>query len=339
MPRRGSRASCSSPGKSSHARPTCGIWRKWSITTERVEAGRLGLGGDARAAGPAGRSTAVPGERREVQAEAQADRPRLPGGPRPSVVPPSRGRHGPQGTGSWTASKPSAARPARCSARRRRWPWMSGSGSGRARDRLRSRHDLERCREDHRHGRDTGRAGELDPVRPARLVEAERVDDRREPAPEPGRDDRVEHRERVVARRDVVLGLADHPAQAVARHDLGGGEALGRPVRLARARRPDEDDEDGCRELDQGTAAAVNACMLGNVASGVAPATGEAPVPVAVVRGGRSRPTPARAVGRHVVVEQALGDVQDPRPAARRSARTRRRSCGGRLVASRPAGP
>ena len=70
-------------------------------------------------------------------------------------------------------------------------------------------------------------------------------------APQPLVDDEVEDVEGVLARADVALAGADDGAQAVGRDDLVGVEPVGRPVRLARRRRPDEDDEARVRQAQR----------------------------------------------------------------------------------------
>ena len=84
-------------------------------------------------------------------------------------------------------------------------------------------------------------------------------------------------------------------------------------------------------------AAAANDAMSGKVASGVASAGGVAPPPGRPWR--RSIQTvvrPSRLAG-DVVMEQALGDVEDAVARAGRSVRRRPRSCARRACSSRPA--
>ena len=61
-------------------------------------------------------------------------------------------------------------------------------------------------------------------------------------------DDGIQQLERVVARGDVVLGLADNAPERVARHHLLGPEVFGRPGALPRARRAHEHHEARRRE-------------------------------------------------------------------------------------------
>ena len=73
-------------------------------------------------------------------------------------------------------------------------------------------------------GRQAGLAREPGVDPPPLRVEAERVDDRVQAAPQPGRDDLVEQGEGVGGRVQIVLAAADHAAQLV------GGDDLGLPV-------------------------------------------------------------------------------------------------------------
>src|SRR5258707_73280 len=78
---------------------------------------------------------------------------------------------------------------------------------------------------------------------PTIAFEGLRVDDRRELALQPALDDEIQHCERVLAGALVVLSEADHGSQVVRRHDPTWREPLARPVRLARARCPDQHHE------------------------------------------------------------------------------------------------
>src|SRR5262249_2613998 len=91
-----------------------------------------------------------------------------------------------------------------------------------------------------RHRRDALARGLRDPATPPLRVEAERVHDRRQPAPQARLHDRVEQRERVRRGGQVVLRLAYAAPQPVARADPAGRERRLRPGALARPRRPDE---------------------------------------------------------------------------------------------------
>ena len=140
-------------------------------------------------------------------------------------------------TGSSTVSKPSASRPGRCSPTRRTCCESTASGTGLPRARLRARHSPTGVANTTAAVARPCRRASRQPRRAAGRVEPERVDDRGQPAPQPVLDDLVEQRERVLARREVLLALTDHRPQPVARHHLVGGEVLGRPRRLARPRR------------------------------------------------------------------------------------------------------
>ena len=70
------------------------------------------------------------------------------------------------------------------------------------------------------------------------------------PRPDPHPHHLVQHRERVGARRDVVLAGADHRPQPVAGDDGIRREVRCRPGGLARRARPDEHDQAGRREVD-----------------------------------------------------------------------------------------
>ena len=135
--------------KSSQARPTWGIWRKWSITYSASKPAVLGRGGASRGARqlPRHRAANAPmcrpkrsatGRSTWRAAAADAWR-RTPPGRRASA-------------GSRTRSKPSPARPSRCSARRAAARRGALAGSGRGRARLRSRHTAAACRSDREHG-------------------------------------------------------------------------------------------------------------------------------------------------------------------------------------------
>ena len=87
-----------------------------------------------------------------------------------------------------------------------------------------------------------------------RRIEAEGVDDGGEVAPGPVLDDLVEDGEGVVTGRQIILALADDRPQAVARHDLVGGEVLGRPRRFAGAGRAHEHHQARRRQHDIGHA-------------------------------------------------------------------------------------
>jgi hypothetical protein len=97
--------------------------------------------------------------------------------------------------------------------------------------------------QDDRDGRHAVTGREREPAASAVGVEPQAVDDRRQPAPQPRLDDRVEHGERVGRGGEVVLGLPHHPPQPVARDDRSGREALRRPGALAGRRRADQHHE------------------------------------------------------------------------------------------------
>ena len=86
---------------------------------------------------------------------------------------------------------------------------------------------------------------DLEPRRAPVGIEPGRVHDRGQAAGQPLGHDEVEHLERVAAGPHIALAGADDGAQALGGDDLVGMEELARPVRLARAARPDEHDEAG----------------------------------------------------------------------------------------------
>ena len=88
-------------------------------------------------------------------------------------------------------------------------------------------------------------SGEVQPHAPPDRIEPERVDDRGQSASSAVADDLLQERERILARGEIFAGLADHSAEAVARHDLLAREVLSGPGRLAGARRSDQHDEAG----------------------------------------------------------------------------------------------
>ena len=100
-------------------------------------------------------------------------------------------------------------------------------------------------------GRHPVALGDRAPGVAAAALEAGRVDDGRQAAPQAPLDDQVEDVEGVLARADVALAGADDGAQAVGRDDLVGVEPVGRPVRLARRGRADEDDEARVRQAQR----------------------------------------------------------------------------------------
>ena len=81
-------------------------------------------------------------------------------------------------------------------------------------------------------------------------IGAERIDDRRQLAPESALDDVVEHGERIGRRTQVVLALTHQRPEPVAGNDMIGEVFVG-PPRLARPRRPYEHHEAGRWQLDQ----------------------------------------------------------------------------------------
>ncbi len=71
-------------------------------------------------------------------------------------------------------------------------------------------------------------------------VESEGVDDRGQSTPQPGRDDGVQHRERIDRGIQIALAAADGCPQRVRGDDLVAGEMPPGPGGLARAGRPDQ---------------------------------------------------------------------------------------------------
>ena len=227
---------------SSHSRPTCGIWRKWSISHRLV-----------KPASSAARATS-----------ASAPAPSGPSHPKRETWSPNS-----SGTGSapWRAAASGRAQERGWHERDR--PGVVDAREALARERLARAgglaqlggddlgghrrpagpvalaHDLLRRVEHDRVGRHALALGERPPGGAPLRLEPGRVHHGREAAAQALRDDQVEHLERVAARALVALARADHRPQAIRGHDLVRVEPGGRPRRLARPGRPDQDHEAG----------------------------------------------------------------------------------------------
>ena len=218
---------------------------------DRVEAGQLGRRGDL----------AQPGRGRRLRRRANANSPRCSAEPQPGRLVPLalRGRRAPTngagttrtGCGVSTPSKPSAASPSRTAGQSRSCAVSTSAGirlvAGAVAGPALGGRGVERDGD----ARHPVRAG------PARASCARRAGSSPsvsttvvQAAPDPHPHHLVEQRERVGARRDVVLAGADQRAQPVAGDDRVGREVRCRPGGLARRTRPDEHDEAGRREVD-----------------------------------------------------------------------------------------
>ena len=157
------------------------------------------------------------------------------------------------GPARWTPANPSAASasPAAKASASRTWPATTFAGTGLARSRLRRRTTAAGGSNTTAWAGTPWRSATRAPRVAATALEAGRVDDRRQPAPQAPLDDEVEDVEGVLARADVALAGADDGAQAVGRDDLVGVEPVGRPVRLAGRRRAHEDDEARVRQAQR----------------------------------------------------------------------------------------
>jgi hypothetical protein len=207
---------------------------------ERVEAD--GLGGDGDLPQPRAERGRAAAELADVQGEAQPDRPLgLPCGRLPARR--ERGRHHAHRLRGQDVVEALAGQgvadggpgPQLRGERRGRHGVRTGAVAGPA--------DRGGGVEADGHARRAPRAGQLPPAGAAVGVEPGRVDDGGQPARDPAGDDLLQQRERVGARRDVVLTRPDDGAQAVGGHDLVAGEVRGRPRRLAGPRRPGQHDQ------------------------------------------------------------------------------------------------
>ena len=100
----------------------------------------------------------------------------------------------------------------------------------------------------HRHGRQPGGPARGQPGQPPGGIGAEGVHHRAQPAAQPGGHDRLQQGERVRRGVQVVRAAADHAAQRVGGDDLLAAVALLGPGGLARAGGADEDDQRGVGE-------------------------------------------------------------------------------------------
>ena len=142
-------------------------------------------------------------------------------------------------------------------------------------------------------------------------VQSEGVDDRGQPAPQPGRDDGVEHRERVGRCVQVTLAAADR-ARSASEETISLDANCSGPGGLARAGRPDQHHQGGVgsrsRQRELVTPLSCDDCA--------AP-----PCPTAAL-------LRSRLLG-HAVVERSVGwSAVRPRPAPSDPARRGRRAVG-----------
>ncbi len=222
-------------GIGSHARATCGIWTRWSISASPCS---------PAASAAAATSTSQPAGSSPHGNRDSWSTSRGPSAARSAV------RTG-AGSGALTAassttcttSQPSAATSATTSRTRASCRASAGAGTGRSRRALRSRHTAAGVSTQHEDGRHGVGAGEVEQRAPARGVEPEGVDHRGQASSHPGGDHLVEHREGVVGGVEVGRAAADHPAQRVRRDDLDRPVPRRGPVRLAGARGAHQDDE------------------------------------------------------------------------------------------------
>ena len=228
---------------SSHSRPTCGIWRKWSITHSDVKPASSAARRDAASC-----SRVSPPSR----SARSAARTRAPAAPRPGArrrrAREEAGRHELDGPGGVDARE---ALVAERREHRGRLAQLRGDDLRRHRRAARAvalAHDLLRRVEHDRVGRHARRRRQLAPRRAALGLQPGRVDHGGQPTGEALRHDQVEQLERVAARALVALAATDDRAQAVGGDDLVGLEPRARPVRLPRRRRADQHDEARIRQ-------------------------------------------------------------------------------------------
>ena len=109
--------------------------------------------------------------------------------------------------------------------------------------------DVEGRAEPHRHHRQPGSAAERKSGFAAVGIESQGVDDRGQSASQPGRDDGVQHRERIDRGIEIALAAADGCPQGIRRDDLVAGEMLPCPGGLARTGRADQQHQRRSRNL------------------------------------------------------------------------------------------
>ena len=231
-------------GIGDHARSTCGIWMRWSISASPEKPARSAAlatsVSQASGSSPQGnrlswRTTFSPWEVRRSLRRGSCDSP----GPRPGCIA-LAGR-------SRCARRPSPRRRAGPRARRCRLscPARTGAGTGPSRAALRRRQAASGV------SSTTATAGSpasprlRQPAEPSSGVGAERVDDGGQAAPQPG-GRRSSPAGRTRRRRRPGRAGRCRPRRAARpRRRPRGAVAPRRPGRLAGARRPDQDDQGG----------------------------------------------------------------------------------------------
>ncbi len=229
-------------GIGSHARPTCGIWMRWSMSAMPASPASSAAPPcrAAMRAGPPRPGSATAGARhRAGPTGRRVGRPRggLPSGPAPAIRASAR----PEPPGR-PATPPASSRSRRGGDGGELAREDAGRDRALASGVARTAYGRRRV-EDDGDGRKPCSPGRGQPAAAAGHVGAERVDDSGQAAPDAGRDDLLEKGERVDRGVEVVLTAADDRAQQVRGDDLGGAVARRRPGRLARARRADQHDE------------------------------------------------------------------------------------------------
>ena len=231
-------------GIGSQALPTCGIWTRWSMRASPANPAASAASAISRSQ-PIGSS---PHGKRDTWRRTSTPVEDVRSG-RSAAVGVAAGRSGTAASSSsgstWrTTSHPSSATSAATARALRSWPARAGAGTGTSRSALRRRHRSSGVsRRTTTAGQPCG-TGEAEPPSSAVDVEAEGVDDRRQPSPEARRDDGLEEGEGVGRGVEVVRAAPDDAAQGVRADDLLGAVPL-RPRRLPRARGADEHHE--CR--------------------------------------------------------------------------------------------
>ena len=166
-------------GIGSQARPTCGIWIRWSISAIPCKPASA-----AARATAASQAPGLPGPHPTGTARSAA---RGPSGPAAAAARSPRifapgvcdGLRLRRLGAPVTRSQPSASISAAAARIRRSWPSSTGAGTGRSRARLRRRHSGRIGDQEHRDGGQPAAPGQLQIATAPRRVEAQRVDHRR----------------------------------------------------------------------------------------------------------------------------------------------------------------
>ena len=213
---------------SSHSRPTCGIWRKWSISHRLVKpasSAARATSASAAAVSPAARSRSATPAGRTRAASAPP-----PGGRRPPGAVRNAGGTSSTGPGGVDAGEALAGQRARrAAAASRSCAATTLAGTGAPRARLRSRTTFSGASSDDRVRRHAARSASARQAARRFALQPGRVDHRREAPPQPLRDDQVEHLERVAARALVALAARRRPR---------AGDPRTRPGRRGTTRAP-----------------------------------------------------------------------------------------------------